>query len=293
MVPQAELEVIKRRCCCTGSVEPSGIPCPECPAPISPCLTPRYRISIATGGILPDSAGKGCLAFLTHVFDCMRGACTRTEYRRIALEVDVLALGVCEEADMCRAIKNEAAPTGEGKHILEWQTCAYFIEPGLTPPDPNIITDNQQGDVFINSVYSQIYWDPAVCFWVNAVPPGLPNDCRSVVQVTYNYYDSFTYPQFEDIGGCTELTSTFAVSRTWICWYSRRVQAGQFTAEGTYRLVRCDYPPGISTIPASGSWNPGCTLPGGIVCSADGLTSVGKIPTLWQPPASITVDRLC
>ncbi len=286
----------KRRCCCGGSTEPGAIPCPECPDPVSPCAAPQYRIELSVGNILPDSAGKGALQVSTHVLDCMRGTCGRTEYRRKALALSVLSLGVCEVGDMCDAMVDQAGPYADGKHNIEWAGCNSPFLPQQDPPDPATVEDIQTGAVTITEVYSQLYWNPATCFWTNAVPPGIANDCRSYVRVEFTYTDSFTYKFFDDFGPpdpCQSIDQTFTFTRTWVCYYSRRNGAGQYTALGTYRLVRCEYPPAVNTLAPTGGSTAPCTLGGGVVCAADGLTYIGSIPTLWQPPASITVTRTC
>jgi hypothetical protein len=294
VVPEAELEVIKRRCCC-GGTEPGGISCPECPSPVAPCTTPRYSVRVVAGNIKADSAGLGCLAISSHVLDCMRGDCGRTTYRRKALTLSTLALGVCDTADICDAMIDQDGPYSAGDHGIVWEACpCNSFEPD--PADACVLEYDQESAVVITWLAAQVYWNPATCFWAVTAPPGTAGDCRSYIEVQYTYTDSFQFPYFDDAGPpdpCSKTMQTFTVSRTWICYYSRRVAAGQFMAVGTYRLVRCEYPAAINTIGPTGGWNAGCGIAGGTVCSADGLTSVGKIPTLWQPPNSITVERLC
>ena len=294
MVPEAELEVIKRRCCC-GGTEPGGISCPECPKPVSPCATPKYRVLVSTGNIIADSAGKGCLAISSHVLDCMRGSCGRTPYRRKALTLSTAALAVCDTSTMCQDIADEAGPYTDGKHRIEWEACdCNSFEPDVA--DACVTDWEQVENVYITWLAAQVYWNPATCFWAATAPPGTAGDCRSYVEVEYTYTDTFDYPYYDDAGPpdpCSRTLQTYTVTRTWVCQYSRRVQAGEFMAVGTYRLVRCVYPSAINTIGPTGGWNAGCGIAGGTVCSADGLTSVGNIPTLWQPPNSINVERLC
>jgi hypothetical protein len=296
VVPPAELEVSRRRCCCGGS-EVEGIPCPECPEAISPCTTPEYSISIAVDVGPPDAAGDGCLAVPTYVLDCMRGSCGRQTYRRKALSTSTFALGVCDTADMCQSMKDEAAPVVGGDVRLRWQACDCDGDIGflVASGNPCIVDYEQEGAVFIEWIDAQVYWNTAACAWSATAPPGIADDCRSVVRVLYTYTDSFSFPMWDDAppNGCTDVGSTYSVTRQWICYYSRRVQAGEFMAEGAYRLVRCEYPAAANTIGPTGGWNAGCGLNGGIVCSADGLSSIGKVPTIWQPPATITVVREC
>lgn len=199
---------------------------------------------------------------------------------------------MCDPIDMCNSMIDQDAPPGTGSHDLRWKVCECqsFIP---TAVNPCVVYYNKIGDVQITFIAPQQYWDPVNCFWAATAPPGIPNDCRSYVEVVYRYFDSFNFPFYDDVGGCIDLGSTFVASRQWTCYYSRRPAAGQFMAIGDYRLVRCDYPAAINTIGSTGGAVPGCSLNGGTVCSPDGLTSLGKVPTQWQPPATILVNREC
>ena len=237
-------------------------------------------------GIICDSAGSGAVAG-GQAIDCKRGGCGRQTYRRKALGLDVFALGVCDEADMCDAMVDTDAPTDMGTATIEWTFCGGVIAndcPGNSGcPD---VTNIQSNAVAINFVTPGVEWDAANCSWNTATAS--TTDCRTVIEVEYTYQDSFDYPYYTDNGFCDSYTATFSVTRTWICYYARRVGPGQFYAEGQYALVRCTDPGGVSTY---GGGSSTCTLPGGTVCSADGLTAIAP-PTTWTPPQYITLVRL-
>lgn len=294
MVPEAELEVIKRRCCC-GGTEPGGIPCPECPEPVAPCVCPIYEIDRFFVAVTGDAAGSGQIYWPTfRIKGCMRGSCGRTPYRRksvspsnqIFVDCDPSAYDDC----VCANLIDEDGPSIGGDFYWRGSVCGegceveeLDYEGAISLPDPEWL-------------FPQIFFNPAACLWGPA-PPGLPDDCRSLVVLEFNYSD--TYANYRNIdcedGECTQNgTHSLSVAQTWTCYYSRRIQAGEFMATGTYRLVRCDYPAAISTLgPGTGNTLTACNIAGGTVCSADGLATVGKIPTLWQPPSSIFVRRLC
>jgi hypothetical protein len=294
VVPEAELEVIKRRCCC-GGTEPGGISCPECPTPVAPCVCPVYEIERFFVGVTGDSAGYGQLYWSTfRIKGCMRGSCGRTPYRRksvspsnqFGLDCDPSTYDDC----VCANLIDEDGPSIGGDFYWRGSPCGSGCEAdeldyegAVAPYDPQWL-------------FPQVFWNAVPCQWGTS-PPGLPNDCRSLVVLEFTYSD--TYANYRNIdcedGECTQSgTHSLSVSQTWTCWYSRRVQAGQYMATGIYRLVRCDYPAAITTIgPGTGNTLTACNDAGGTVCSADGLSAVGKVPTLWQPPGSIKVNRLC
>lgn len=226
----------------------------------------------------------------------MRGSCGRVAYRRRAVACSAFGALVCDTADICEGIKDQDAPYGGGDLTYVWEPCIagnHYPNPGVVPGS---IEYDQEGGVALGFVAAQLYWNPAACFWVNTAPPGIADDCRSYIEVVYTYTDSFSYDFYDDAGPpdpCQKTPQTYSVTRSWICHYSRRVQANQFMAVGVYKLVRCEYPAAINTIGPTGGATPGCGLNGGIECSADGLTSLGKIPTLWQPPSTIVVTRDC
>lgn len=227
------------------------------------------------------------------MLDCMRGACARQVYNRKALGLSVFALGVCDEAEVCQAMTDQVAPYGGGGVQYTWEPCIA----GNHEPNPGIVPGSlvyqQTGDVYLGFTAATGFWNPAICFWNNTAPPGIPDDCRSFINVQYHYSDSFQYSFFDDIVGCTDIGGTYNTGTlVWDCWYSRRVQPTQFMAVGAYQLVLCTYPYALNTVGPLAGPNP-CMIGGGTVCSADGLTNVGKVPTTWQPPSTINVQRLC
>lgn len=244
-------------------------------------------MSVTADGIICDSAGSGAVAGGTAI-DCKRGGCGRQTYRRKALGIDVFALGVCEIADLCEAMIDEDAPTDSGTATIEWTFCGGVIAndqdcPNL--PECPDVTNVQSPAVRINFVSPNVAWDSANCTWNTAT--GSTTDCRTVIEVEYEYFDTFDYPYFTDSGFCDSYLVTFTVRRTWICYYARRVAPGEYYAEGQYALVRCTYPGGVSTVGTTSA----CPLAGGTVCSVDGLTPVAP-PTTWKPPQYINLQRL-
>lgn len=236
--------------------------------------------------VIVDAAGGGTVAGGT-VIDCKRGGCGRQKYRRKALGLDVSALGVCDEADLCEAMIDEDAPADNGTAVVEWTFCGAVLpqEDPLSPFYPDV-TNIQSPTVVIEGIFPNQEWNGTTCFW-NAADEST-TDCRTLIEVNYQYSDSFDYPYFTDSGFCDQYDVTYSTGvKNWRCYYSRRVAVGQFYAEGDYALVRCEYPPGITT---NGSPSD-CVLNGGVLCSVDGLTPITP-PTLWKPPAYITLARL-
>lgn len=246
----------------------------------------RWYLRVDADNVLPDSSGQGTVAGGT-VIDCKRGGCGRQNYRRKALGIDTSALGVCEEQDLCDAMVDEAAPADNGFAIVEWSFCGLVLpqENPLSPFYPDI-TNIQSPAVSIEAINPHMAFNAGLCTW-NAALEG-EEDCRSLIEVIFWYSDTFTYPYYTDSGFCDSYDATFTVTRSWTCYYSRRVAAGQFFAEGNYALVKCIYPSGI---PTNGTGSTTCALAGGTVCSADGLTPIAP-PTLWKPPAFLNLVRL-
>ena len=276
-----------RRCCCAGEQPPQPYPCQPCPQPLFPPNPTRWRVSVTADLIICDSAGSGAVAG-GQVIDCKRGGCGRQQYRRKALGLDASALGVCDEADLCEAMVDDPAPTDSGTATIEWTFCGTVIAddcPGNSGcPD---VTNIQSPAVAINFVTAGVEWNPATCSWVAATES--TEDCRTIIEVQYTYQDSFGYPYYTDNGFCDSYQATFNTgARTWTCYYARRVGPGEYYAEGQYSLVRCTYPGAVATYGAGSST---CSLPGGTVCSADGLTPVAP-PTTWTPPQYINLVRL-
>lgn len=274
-----------RRCCCTV-IPDTSYPCQPCPDPLFPPLTRKWRVSVEAWGVIADSAGQGTVAG-GEVIDCKRGGCGRQKYRRKALGIDTFALGVCDETTLCDAMIDEDAPEDNGIATIEWSFCS-LVQPQENPLDPTYpdITNIQSPTVEIGFVSPNMAFNATLCTW-NGAASG-ETDCRTLIEVTFTYADSFDYPYFTDSGFCDQYDDTYTVSRSWICYYSRRVAPGQFYAEGNYALVKVIYPGGIQT---NGTGSSTCTLAGGTICSVDGLTPVTP-PTTWKPPAYINLARL-
>ena len=274
----------QRRCCCAGETPPQPYPCQPCPEPLFPPNPTRWRVSVTADLILCDSAGSGAVGS-GQVLDCKRGGCGRQPYRRKFLGLDTFAQGVCD--DLCEQLIDEDAPTDSGTATIEWTFCGQVVANdcpgGAYCPD---VTNVQSPAVAINLVTPALEWNSATCSWNPATES--TEDCRTVIEVEYTYHDSFDAPYYTDSGFCDSYTVTFTVSRTWICYYSRRVGPGQYYAEGQYSLVRCIYPGAVATYPPSTT---PCNVPGGTVCSMDGLTPIAP-PTTWTPPQYINLVRL-
>lgn len=288
--------MIKRRCCC-GGTEPGGIACPQCPSPVSPCVCPQYEIDRFFVDVTADSGGSGQIyPPVVRQKGCMRGSCGRQRYRRKHVTP---SNGVGEDCApdsytdcVCQNLVDLDSPSCGGDFY--WRGCVCGCEVAGCPDE----VLEYEGAVDLDEfwLFPQMKWVPAVCNWQSQLvdPDG---DCRSVLKFNFSYNDS--YSQYKSIRCLDDeciVTSTYTitVNQTWECWYSRRIQAGQFMATGSYRLVKCTYPATIETLnDATSNGQPLCGIPGGTVCSADGISTVGKIPTIWQPPNSITVRRIC
>jgi hypothetical protein len=244
-------------------------------------------VSVNAADILADANGTGTVAGGT-ALDCKRGGCGRVKYRRKALGLDVWALGVCEVVDMCDAMIDEDAPADNGGAVAEWTFCSA-VKPQEAPGNPFLpdVVNVSSPAVRIEGIYPQQAWNPATCFWIAAGPS--TTDCRTLIEVTYTYSDTFQYPAFTDSGFCDQYEATYNTGFIgWRCYYNRRVAPGQFFAEGRYALVRCEYPGAIQTLQAVGTT---CNVPGGTICSTDGLTPITP-PTLWKPPQYVNLVRL-
>lgn len=218
----------------------------------------------------------------------MGGSCQRTAYRRKALNIQVAGGPDChDETFYCANIMDDAAPVASGSHEAVWSFCASPINPASSDPYATLpdITDNQQGDVWIEQIETCQASAHSIC-------DGIPSDeCAwTIVRVRFDYSDTFDGPlYYEGAGDCDEHADTITVNRSWLCYYGRRVAAGQYFAEGALHLIRCDYPSGIETVQGVGQ-SP-CSLAGGEACATNANTSP-SVPTLWNPPAYITLQRL-
>lgn len=292
----------RRTCCCDEPA--SGYPCQDCPS--SP---KEWTLYVSATGIVNDSAGDGllwgCLDFIYP--DCtVFGACARQVYRRKAVGNTDFMEDICRD-EICESIMDEAAPTMSGSHLIKWDFCPgvgdYFLCDYVYAPadfsvcNPNI-EDVQDGAVRILAVVPNAHWNFTTCAPDN---PEVNDECCTLIYVKYQYSDSFLMTRWDTVDGeCVDSqvtmyprSSSFGFSHEveWNCIYGRRVGAGEFFAEGSYNLLKCEYPAAYRTYPIDYSETGyECSLPGGIACASSWKTSP-NIPTTWQPPSSIDLIR--
>ena len=287
----------RRTCCCDEPA--SGYPCQDCPS--SP---KEWTLYVSATGIINDSAGNGllfgCLDFLYP--DCtIFGECARQVYRRKAVgNTDFMEL-ICQD-EICASIMDEAAPTMSGSHLMKWDWC-----PGAERPDCDFVLSTgidcganiasvQDGAVRISSVTPNAHWNFTTCAADN---PEVNDECCTLIAVTYTYSDSFLMTRWDTVDGeCVDSEVTmypqsgpsgvFSHVVEWVCTYGKRVGPGEFFAEGSYNLLKCEYPAAYRTYQLN--YPPECILPGGIACASSWKTSP-NIPTTWQPPSSIDLIR--
>jgi hypothetical protein len=205
------------------------------------------------------------------------------------------------ESEICDSIVDEAAPTASGFHRLTWNWC-----PGTDRSDCDFVVsggecganieDDQDGAVNIDVIIPNAHWNFTTCA---RDFPETNNECVTLVEVTYTYSDSFVIPRWDTVdGACVSNDITFYPESDpppgfshvveWKCIYGRRVAPGQFFAEGSYQLLRCEYPAAYRTyLPTT---NGICFIDGGVVC-ASSWGDLPNVPTTWKPPNSIEVIR--
>ena len=289
----------RRTCCCDEPA--SGYPCQDCPS--SP---KEWTLYVSATGIINDSAGDGllwgCLDFIYP--DCtVFGACARQVYRRKAVGNTDFMEDICRD-EICESIMDEAAPTMSGSHLIKWDWCPgvgdyslcdYVFAPAdFGVCDPNI-EDVQDGAVRILAVVPNAHWNFTSCAPDN---PEVNDECCTLITVKYQYSDSFLMTRWDtEDGACVDFQVTmyprssafnFSHEVEWVCTYGRRVGPGEFFAEGSYNLLKCEYPAAYRTYQLN--YPPECILPGGIACASSWKTSP-NIPTTWQPPSSIDLIR--
>lgn len=284
----------RRRCCCNSA---SG-PCQPCPTG-----TKEWTLYVEASGIINDSAGDGllfgCLDFKYP--DCaIEGTCERQVYRRKAVGNTEGMEDICE-LEICDSIVDEAAPTASGSHLMQWDWCPgtdrplcdFVISGGTCGAN---IADVQDGAVTIDVIIPNAHWNFTTC---ERDFPETNNECATLVVVTYRYSDSFDIPRWDTVdGNCVSVDIPFYPSSApppyssheveWKCTYGRRVATGEFFAEGSYQLLRCEYPPAYRTyLPTDSDL---CFINGGVVC-ASAWDNLPTVPTTWQPPESIDLIR--
>jgi hypothetical protein len=154
---------------------------------------------------------------------------------------------------------------------------------------PDIFND-QEGHLFIDAVMTGLRWNFSTCLYEGATS----TDCATVIVVRFWYDDTFSFPHWDTIGpdpeDCVSYTDTRSIyTQEWVCYYVRQVATGQYFAEGTYSLLRCDYPAPQPTVKSTGGWT-NC-LSGGTACSS-GYGIPVTVPTTWRPPPTITLTRV-
>ena len=295
-MPSAERQMSRRRtCCCSSDNNYPCQPCPESPK--------EWTLYVTATGIINDSAGSGllwpCLDF-RYPSCAIAGSCGRQTYRRKAVGNTDFMGTICE-SEICESIIDESAPTASGSHLMKWDWC-----PGTDRPDCDFVTsggiecganveDNQDGAVNIDGIYPDAHWNFTTCA---RDYPAENNECVTLISVTYTYSDSFLVPRWDTIeDACVSDDFTFYPTTAsiggypnvaWVCIYGRRVAPGQFFAEGSYQLLRCEYPAAYRTYLPTG--NDVCVIEGGVACASSWGNSP-NIPTTWKPPSSINLTR--
>lgn len=272
----------RKRCCCGGSPPPE-YPCQPCPSGEGH----EWIVQVITDGIIGDSAGYGVVNDIDYYQSCLAGDCGRRMFvRRGGSNTD---LSFCGE--VCDSIVDSPGASDAGDHTIRWSFCDV-VSPTDSPGSPYLpdILNDQEGSVTILAVLPNRQWD-----FTNCVPfgGGIPGeDCATIIKVSFTYSDTFTYPQWDDLGdGCFSTTRTITMpTQVWSCWYARRVAAGQFFAEGTYYLLRCEYPAAYDTVGGNPPFYK-CRIGSGVVCSSQHGVSISP-PTIWKPPANINLVRL-
>jgi len=274
--------VSRKRCCCGGSAPPA-YPCQDCPSGEGH----EWIVQISVGGIIGDSAGAGVVTPIDYYQSCLGGECGRKVFtRRGASNTD---FSYCPN-ELCDSIVDSAGAFDAGDHTIRWSFCAnvFPTEQPNNPYLPDILND-QEGSVTIEAVLPNRAWDFTLCVPFGG---GGGDDCATIIKVVFTYSDTFTFPQWNDLGdGCFSTTRTITMpTQVWTCYYARRVAAGEFFAEGAYYLLRCEYPQAYNTIGPTDSSSP-CIVASGTVCSTQHGVSTSP-PTTWKPPANITLARL-
>lgn len=284
---------MSRRKCCCQETETGAHACYPCPDPISPYTATQWSVQVFAVGIKGESDGTGALATGGVVLGCQRGSCGSVEFKEKAVGNDTFAMGYCDAADVCEAMRDVAAPKNYGTSRMEWTTCRSADADDIGGPYYPDVDYTYSDTVRITKVGAQARFIPGTggseCTWVNASSE--TTDCRSFVEVEYTFTNYFEYPFFEDAGPgqhCYQNVASISTNQSWICVYSKRPSAGQYLAEGQYNLVSVYYPTAAHTVGPVGET---CSRPGGHVCSANGLSPVTS-PTQWQPPATVVVFRV-
>ena len=273
----------RKRCCCGGSAPPA-YPCQDCPSGEGH----EWIVQISVGGIIGDSAGAGVANDIDYYDSCLAGECGRKVFtRRGASNTD---FSYCPN-ELCESIVDSAGAFDAGDHTIRWSFCSV-VNPTDSPGSPYLpdILNDQEGSVTIEWVRPNLAWDFTNCTYLGPGSGG--DDCATIIKVVFTYSDTFTYPQWDDLGdGCFSTTRTITMpTQVWACYYARRVAPGEYFAEGAYYLLRCEYPAPYDTVGGSAPFYK-CSLSDGVVCSSQHGVSTSP-PTTWKPPANINLVRL-
>jgi hypothetical protein len=245
-------------------------------------------VQISVGGIIGDSAGAGVANDIDYYDSCLAGECGRKVFtRRGASNTD---FSYCPN-ELCESIVDSAGAFDAGDHTIRWSFCSV-VNPTDSPGSPYLpdILNDQEGSVTIEWVRPNLAWDFTNCTYLGPGSGG--DDCATIIKVVFTYSDTFTYPQWDDLGdGCFSTTRTITMpTQVWACYYARRVAPGEYFAEGAYYLLRCEYPAPYDTVGGSAPFYK-CSLSDGVVCSSQHGVSTSP-PTTWKPPANINLVRL-
>lgn len=240
-------------------------------------------VQYGTGQVLAPSDG-GCL-------DCFKGSCALTELHQGMVDfadgasegecyTTELLQEACEKFDAGRA----TIPTNDGWHVIEWVNDFGPL---------NITYDDQSDCVRILGVQTC----QAFHGCVGSTQPGL----FSEVTVEFRFEVTFNAWSLnpDGNGDCAWSQYPISVVQTWGCTYQRRMQTGEYYADGLYRLVRVSAP--LATVGSaynpylcSTNFCPTVSFPSEY-CAAnyDSLIDYQGVPFPWTPPGTVTVVRLC
>lgn len=284
-----------RQCCCNATEPTWATDCPESlPAPLAGCPAPKWRVSAATTGMkgvqygtgqVLDTSDGGCL-------DCFKGSCAVTALHEGMVDfADPYAEGDCWTTELlqqaCEKFEDGRGtiPTNDGWHVIEWVNNFSLA---------NITYDDQNDCVTILGVQTCRPFGGCI----GSTQAGL----FSEVTVEFRFaVDINAWSLNPDANGdCVWSQYVITVVQTWGCTYQRRMQVGEYYANGLYRLVRVGAPiggwlyPGTDPKICTTTSCPPVYFPLEY-CAANydsGINYQG-VPFPWTPPGTVSVVRLC